>query len=381
MKYYYSVIIIGLLFLSCNRENHGELPEFPVDINQDILLSLSEITEEITVIEPELTDESLIVDNYRTSILRMIRSENNIIVAMGGIGVHGTVLVFSKDGKFVRSIGSRGQGPGEHNTLTNVSFDDKNSRLFLLSNGPNKIICYHLDGTFLKESLLNQSGWSYGDINYHNNEVFLERFTSDRGNISKKIVYRMNDNLQVTDSIICWENYFEKSPNSSTRFTDYIIKNGASIYYYPKETYAKWNAPNVKVLRDTLYRIEDNQLIPELKLQFRNDGFDRYGDKIIDLHNLYRSSRYIFANYNYNPNNRERNTEPARWYYFCYDTKTGKGYNMLDGYLDDIHGIETRVNIRPLNNDSEYFYYLHTHMNPNDLEEPNPTLYIGKLKK
>lgn len=68
-------------------------------------------------------------------------------------------------------------------------------------------------------------------------------------------------------------------------------------------------------------------------------------------------------------------------YLFCYDTKTGKGYNMQGGYTDDIKQIEKRVYIRPFNLDTERFYYLHTTMKPGDLEEPNPTLYIGKLKK
>ena len=54
---------------------------------------------------------------------------------------------------------------------------------------------------------------------------------------------------------------------------------------------------------------------------------------------------------------------------------------MLDGYTDDIHGIEKRVRIRPLVTDSEIFYYWHTSMKPEDREEPNPTLYIIKLKK
>ena len=54
---------------------------------------------------------------------------------------------------------------------------------------------------------------------------------------------------------------------------------------------------------------------------------------------------------------------------------------MQDGYTDDIHGIKERIRIRPLSTNTEYIYYWHTHMNPNDLEEPNPTLYFGKLKK
>ena len=67
--------------------------------------------------------------------------------------------------------------------------------------------------------------------------------------------------------------------------------------------------------------------------------------------------------------------------HFCYDTKTGKAYNMEEGYIDDIHGIDKRVRIRPFVTDTELFYYTHTHLNPDDFEEPNPTLYIIKLKK
>ena len=377
MRLYYSLIIIGFLLLSCSQARHSELPEFFVDINQDILFPLSEITEEITVIEPELTDESIFYyDPY--SLRRMIRTENNIIVAMGGLGVYIPPLVFNKDGKFVRSVGSRGQGPGEYNMIRNVAFYDRNSRLFILSNNPKKIICYHLDGKFLKESLLDQN-LVCGDIIYNNDELLLDCLYHD-GKNKQRIMYHINDNLQVTDSIICWENYYER-PIDVHHFPDYMVKNRTSMYVYPKELYPKFYAPNVKVLRDTLYRLEGNQLVPELKLKFRNDGIDRYGDKVIDLYNLYRSSRYIFAKYIYNPDNRERNIEFPKSSYFCYDTKTGKGYNMPGGYTDDINGIEERVEIRPLISDSEYFYYWYTHMSPNDREEPNPTLYIGKLKK
>ena len=103
----------------------------------------------------------------------MIRTENSIIVAMGGLGGYNTALVFNIDGKFVRSVGSMGQGPGEYNMILNAAFDDRNSRLYILANRPYKIVCYHLDGKFVKESLLDQNGWYY-DINYNNDELLLE---------------------------------------------------------------------------------------------------------------------------------------------------------------------------------------------------------------
>ena len=54
---------------------------------------------------------------------------------------------------------------------------------------------------------------------------------------------------------------------------------------------------------------------------------------------------------------------------------------MQGGYIDDVNNIEDPVGIRPLVTDSEWFYYWHINIEPDDEEEPNPTLYIGKLKK
>ncbi|MDR3339647.1 MAG: hypothetical protein LBT25_06080, partial [Candidatus Symbiothrix sp.] len=124
-----------------------------------------------------------------------------------------------------------------------------------------------------------------------------------------------------------------------------------------------------KVLRDTLYRLEHNRLIPELKLKLKNDETGKF----IHLYNIYRSARYIFASY--------RNNDLKHEFYFCYDTKSGKGYNLQDKYTDDIHQIADPIYIHPFNLDTEMFYYLHTRTKPDDLEEPNPTLYIAKLKK
>ena len=76
------------------------------------------------------------------------------------------------------------------------------------------------------------------------------------------------------------------------------------------------------------------------------------------------------------PENTYRNPE----YFFCYDTKIGKGYDVAEGYTDDIHTGEV-VKIRPFSSDANKFYYLHTNMDDSVKEEPNPTLYIGTLKK
>jgi hypothetical protein len=190
-------------------------------------------------------------------------------------------------------------------------------------------------------------------------------------------IYRLNDEFQIIDSCLVRKIY-ERPSIGWRRSEDYILYLDSTVYLYYPYSFTPQSLVKPAVLRDTLYRLGKNHLVPELKLKFKNDGIDGGGNLYISLNSMYRSSRYIFAEY-YNYSLDYDFYYPFFW--FCYDTKTGKGYNMQDGYTDDIHQIEDRVNIRPFNSDTEMFYYLHTPIDPDDLDEPNPTLYIGRLKK
>ena len=361
------------LLFSCNKAKQSELLEIPVDIDQNVSIPLSEIAEEITAIKLELTDKSMINPDFTNHV---IVSKNNVIV-----GQMYNILVFSEDGKFIRSIGSRGQGPGEYNYINCLAFDEINNRLFIFSS--RKIICYDLNGKFLSEFKLYQNSQSNimlpMNANYINGELFysIEHVGKiDEGKCFKSsVIFRLNDDYNVIDSFSVRKTYLDKMYGSILYASDHILIFDSTIYmYFPELTrFSKGDIPQKLTLQDTLFRLDKNQLIPELKLKFKNDGIDGSGIRFIYLFNIYRSSRYVFASY--------ENQNDDRHYSFCYDTKTGKGHNMQDGYTDDFNKIEKRVKIRPLKSDTEMFYYLHTNMKPDDREEPNPTLYVGRLKK
>ena len=371
MKIYYCLLFVGLLLFSCNNETkQGDLQEIPVNIDQNISLSLSEISEEITAIDLELTDKSLISMDYLDHV---IVSGDDIFIKQNT-----KIFVFNKAGKFVRSIGSVGQGPGEYKYISTFTIDKKNNRLFVLSCfSPEKIICYDMNGKMLKEFRI-QTIFSeeVSEIIYIDGELLVisQSLGEDKnGQFKSSTIYRLDDDFNLIDSCKIRKDYFEGVKLMSS-VTDVLFRESSSIGFYYREVYdsPKFSFGKEAILRDTLYRFEKNKLIPELKLKFKNDGISG-GNKFIDLYSIYRSSRFIFSIY-------ENNLNKDR-FYFCYDTRTGKGYNMQDGYTDDINGIDKPVKIRPFNLNTEMFYYLHTHMKPDDLEEPNPTLYIGRLKK
>ena len=369
--HYYCLIVCGFLFFSCSETKCGELLTIPVDINQNTPLALSEITESIIAIELELTDESMIGG----SVGRIIISEDYVIVAELN-----QILVFNKDGNFVRSIGRRGQGPGSFNYIANIAIDTKNERLFVLSLQPRKIISYDLNGNFLNEKIILST--LLHDINYVDNKLILAGRRSQliRSAENKSFIYsflyRFDSNLQFIDSQNIRKAYFRNPRAFVTMFfcaSTYIMAGAEATYFYMSEYTTRQMNPTEVLLRDTLFRLEGNQLVPELRLRFRNDGIDRSGNKFIELRHISRSSRYVFSTY--------RNKLTGNIYQFVFDTKTGKGYNMRDGFIDDINNTEGRVIIRPLNTNSEMFLFRRTHMHPDDFEEPNPTLYVGRLRR
>ena len=389
MRIVYFFLFLATLLYSCSGVTNGDLIELSVDINQDILLSLSELTEEITVIELELTDNSIINPDQ---IRKILLCDSLVIIAESD-----QMLIFNIDGKFVRPIGSKGQGPGEYILIQGFTLDKKTKTIYII-NDRSQIIGYDLNGQFVKEFTIRHLNGGMGGqivgIEYFNNELllFVESIieTQIEANETLKcyhsVIYKINDEMQFIDSCFVRDDYFLNANFTKGRLDEYLTYNESAVFlYYPELSSFYINSipslsqrigPVERVLCDTLYRFEHNQLIPELKLKFTRNGRDFNGDKNILLKKIYRSSRYIFAMYSTAINQ-------DLTFFFCHDTKTGINYNSVK-YKDDSNNIEELVgnrSIRPMSNNTELFYYWHTHMNPNDLEEPNPTIYIGKLKK
>ena len=389
MRVVYFIMFLAFLFHLCGKEKKEGLMEISVDIGQDITLPLSTITEELTTIELELTDESMINPDR---IRKILLCDNHVIIAETD-----QMLIFNMKGKFVRSIGSKGQGPGEYISIQGFTFDEKTKTIYIVNNR-SQIIGYDLNGKFAKELTIRHLNGGMGGqilgIEYFNNELLLfvesiiEKQIEENETLKcyHSVIYKINDEMQFIDSCFVRDDYFLNANFTKGRIDEYLTYNESAVFlYYPELSSFYINStPSLsqrigsveRVLCDTLYRFEHNKLIPKLKLKFTRNGRDFNGDKNILLKKIYQSSRYIFAMYS-----TAFNQELT--FLFCHDTKTGISYNSVK-YKDDSNNIEELIGshlIHPMSNNTELFYYWYTHMNPDDLEEPNPTIYIGKLKK
>lgn len=76
------------------------------------------------------------------------------------------LLQFDKNGKFVRNIFKKGQGPGEMGLIRNYCFSNGNVIVFNAS--PSKIICINDNGTLIKEFTIQPSGSSLKFLTVYN---------------------------------------------------------------------------------------------------------------------------------------------------------------------------------------------------------------------
>jgi hypothetical protein len=89
------------------------------------------------------------------------------------------LYVFDMNGKFIRSIGSRGQGPGEYNRPKDFAIDEKNQQIQLLD--ISRVITYDMQGKFIKNTSLRNSitsiacldGITYLDHHFSKNRELL----------------------------------------------------------------------------------------------------------------------------------------------------------------------------------------------------------------
>ena len=330
----------------------------PVNVNQNVQLSLTDIAEDIKKVELEISD-------LLKGRIKIIYSESYIVLlAAEYIENKPQITVFDNNGKFKNHIGNSGKGKGQYGTIFDIVTDFKNKKIYVST--LSKIICYDIEGNFINESPLIEMVY----LSIINNKLFsfADRMEAKDGSKHKirNMIYEINDKLNISDSIEI-RNIDLINPfyvNLDDR--NYLTCMGDETYLFHPV-----NMPNSyfdkPIVNDTLYIFKNKTLIPHLRL----DLGDKVENRMIDF--ICKNSRFVFA--------KHTKLKSDYFNYFCYDMKENKGFNMRNGFMDNIHTQEV-VEIRPIDYDANKFYYLRNNiMRGNNNEKLNLTLYVGTFKK
>ena len=142
----FTILIIALLSFNCTSNKNAnpdnkiaiQTLSFP-DTGEDTLKA-SYFADTVIYIPLETTSESLV-----GSIRSLWMNDSYILVNSRNT----PLLLFQRDGKFVRKIGKLGRGPGEYEGLEN--FCVIQDTIYIPNSGKRNVLRYKLDGTFCDE--------------------------------------------------------------------------------------------------------------------------------------------------------------------------------------------------------------------------------------
>ena len=342
----------------CSYKDESGFLTIPIDVNQNEPLSLSDIADTVEQVKLEISD-------LPKSRKKIIFSESYIVLLVVELEKNNSqIIVFDNNGKFMNQIGSTGQGKGRYGHIFDIATDFKNKKIYVST--PSKIICYDIEGNFINESPLKEMVY----LSFLKNKLFSFADRLEAGDVSKhkirNMIYEINDKLSISDSIEIRKIDLNDNFYLSLDDRNYLTCMGGDETYLFHPVNIPDNLLHKPIITDTLYLFENKTLIPHLRINFGDK------DKKRMIEYIYRNMRYVFVKH------MKRMNEDRCFFY--YDMKEKKGYNMRNGFMDNIQTGEI-VDIRPLDFDTNKFYYLSNNIvNGTNNNGHNLTLYIGTLK-
>lgn len=305
----------------------------PTKISDTISYRATDLIKDFEIIKLETKNESLI--DY---IMRCYVGEKLIVITT----VNNGILLFARDGKFIKQVASKGRGPGEVNSPNSeIIVDEKNNLLYITGPfaSPQSILCFNLElGTHSKIPV--QSSQFIRDIIIKNDSTLLLSTMPIMGAESDCPII-----CQTTGGKLLWE---IKDKNTLGATSGTIRSLYDQIYF----SYL-WGG-------DTLYKVTDKKITPIIAIQYKGRMFlntpYKEGDIFLGVfplnHNLFRGNYSSIKEIKTSELNRQ---EPILGdkIDFIIDYQKGKAFRLTK--LDDnFLGTSSMFDFRVQNNGTIY---------------------------
>ncbi|MEC7754797.1 6-bladed beta-propeller [Roseivirga sp. UBA1976] len=354
-----SLVFISLL-LSCSpskKDNNLAFIDIPVEAAKEI--KLSTVAMEVDSIALETLENNLI-----SRVINVVHNDGSLFV-----GDINALFKFTWEGKFIKQIGSIGQGPGEYLNVSDIALDKEKGYIYLASNLSQKIVCYDTDGNFIRETkVIGLNG-----VKLLAGSLYCI-FTQHRGSATDKTKWfndayliKFNQDFIATDTVLIKSVKANKGTASISDWTgDRIISEvNGEIYVYMNEVMKE------PFVRDTLFKVKDGEKTASLKLNF---GITNPMEEHLFVKSILRTENHLLIDFSVESYSGISVVE-----------LTGKKVNIAKGFfLDDVWNTGF-ARLMPWNLANEEFYFMKESMELaavfDDIKgEENPILFIVKLK-
>ena len=280
--------ILFLIFItvSCNSKNENlyEIINLQEAFENKKSININDIATTFEYIELETKDECL------TGTRLAVYSNDQYLIAID----RDKILLFNRnDGRFIRKLGQKGNGPGEYSRTYNVMpFDEGQNLVYAGRN--KKRYGYSLDGQ-LKDTLsITDLVSEIGNIDDKTFAAFMPDYQG--GEKIKIIIFNHTDSLMKT-----FPNYLS-APKTSSFFAwnpnSWFYKLDKQLYFY-------------QLFNDTVFHVETKSLTPEYVLNMgqysppyeMKTSPEFEPGKYFIMRTIQESSKYLFCSFNFNMKN------------------------------------------------------------------------------
>ena len=316
-----------------------------LDLLKDTIdLPLSYWVEDFQAVKLDGKDEALVgqgpicvTDNYI-----MVGRANNV-----------PCKLFRKDGSFVGSVGSIGQGPGEYTMVYDMQIDEKAGHIYLLPWNAKSIFVYDMNGKYMKDIPLNKK--------YEKQIVPKGKFKVDAEKNRVAMMLLPFDYLPVVAWVQDMEgNVIHEIPMNHLRvkpdFSNEVVSSKAPADALDVSLCTFW-----ELRKDTLYHLnmESGKLQPKFTLDF--------GQRKICIHDYHElPNHYVGAL-----------TNPVQVGNNMYETK-GEAFFMVDKTTNQ--GTFFRIGNDYLDNEPIKYMPFHC-SNGYYTQNIEPTVLIERIEK
>lgn len=195
-KYTLSISLLTILLLSAcggsNTAHQGETPIIDVETAfqhpQELLLT--DFGEKITYVPLETLDESLVKLGSQS---KMVVTDEYIFVGDG----QSPLLCFDRStGKFLRNIGSIGQGPGEYSNSSNMEVDAEAKRIYI-RHSPSGHQCYDFEGKFLHTLTMQDNRFMMGSHYFMDNKAYAYCNVASKETTNQAYAYQLPEGTRI----------------------------------------------------------------------------------------------------------------------------------------------------------------------------------------
>jgi hypothetical protein len=244
----------SMLLSSCkNSEHNGPGLIYNLNLERDI--------NNISSIPLSYLGSQLEYIPLETDSACLIRRISDVSVSDSFLFVsdYNRLLLFNRDGKFVRQIGSSGRGPGEYSRIRGFDIDVVNEEVYILEG--RKVIVYNFNGLFRRDFVLGFPSNEFV-INENNELVFLPINFAQATDEQEYSLYIMNKNgkditkihkmLKRINGGIAIQNSPLYMYNDILHFMEFGVDTLYSYENHVKNPHAIFNAGSLKFPPDPM---------------------------------------------------------------------------------------------------------------------------------